>query len=173
MKAGFILSLTVGTAVVCGLWVGFCAAIAYPLIVSWAGFAGCTSYFSSGGGPKNLIRSLISNACGVAVACAIIFCGQAVPFGETLWFSMISVGFFSGVMVYLMHCDFTKMANLTFFGCFSTFASGGNWKMVLLSMFLGNFVGVAWDYCGKTIYKLIFEQKSKEEDWVILKILKD
>ena len=75
MGAGFIFSTAFGTAVVCGLWTGVCAGAASPMLVTWVGFVGCTSYFTAGCGRNGFIRSLCSNYMGILIGCTIIALG--------------------------------------------------------------------------------------------------
>ena len=140
MGAGFIFSTAFGTAVVCGLWTGVCAGAASPMLVTWVGFVGCTSYFTAGCGRNGFIRSLCSNYMGILIGCTIIALGNVVSSG--VLFSALCTGFFSGVICYLSHCDLTKVAACTFMGGFSAFATGGNWQMLMLCLLLGNFVGL-------------------------------
>jgi len=46
--AGFIISNTISNIIVCGLWTYISAMFAGPLIATWVGFAGCTSYYAAG-----------------------------------------------------------------------------------------------------------------------------
>lgn len=174
MDAGYIFSIAVGSAIVAGTWTGISTAYAGPLIVSWVGFAGCTSYFTAGGGKNGFIRSMVSNYAGVLIGCIVIMLGSLISDGPL--FSGICTGFFTGVICYLAHCDLTKFVPCTFIGGFSTFASGGNWKMLLICLLFGNLVGVGSDYLGRFIYKSIFEKRnrgSNKKDWIIAKILQD
>ncbi len=56
-------------------------------------------------------------------------------------------------------------------GGFSTFASGGNWQMLLLCLMLGNFVGLGSDYLGRWVFGRSFKGRSDKIDWTILKFL--
>ena len=170
MGAGFIFSIGLGNALVCGLWTYLGTVYAGTLITVWAGFAGCTSYFIAGGGKNGIIRSLCSNLSGIFIASIIIICTTLIP-GPI--FMGICTGFFTLIMCYLGHCDLTKFVPCTFIGGFSTFASNGNWKMCLICIVLGNFVGLASDTVGRWIFNKFFKDKSAKEDWVIGKILDD
>ena len=45
--AGFVISNTISNIIVCGLWTYISAMFAGPLIATWVGFAGCTSYYTA------------------------------------------------------------------------------------------------------------------------------
>ena len=75
MGAGYIFSIAVGSAIVAGTWTGISTAFAGPLIVSWVGFAGCTSYFAAGYKKNGFIRSMCSNYVGVLIGCIVIMLG--------------------------------------------------------------------------------------------------
>lgn len=170
MGAGFIFSLAVGNAVVCGTWTYIGTVFAGSLITVWGGFAGCTSYFVAGGGKNGLIRSVCSNLTGILIASIIIFLGNF--FNQPI-FAAICTGIFTWLMCYLGHFDLTKFVPCTFIGGFSTFASNGNWQMCLICLVIGNFVGFGSDYFGRYIYRKFFKDKTEKNDWVIGKILKD
>lgn len=178
MKAGFILSVSIGSAIICGIWtwLGLLGATAYPeYFAVWAGFVGCTSYFVAGCGRNGFIRSLVSNYSGVLIGTTIVLLGNAYP---GIVPAAICTGFFSGVICFITHCDLTKFSTCTFMGGFSLFAAttyseaGGNpnWKMLLICLLLGNVVGLSCDLLGGFIYKTFFAGKSDKDDWVILKL---
>lgn len=168
--AGFIISNTISNIIVCGLWTYISAMFAGPLIATWVGFAGCTSYYSAGCGKNGFIRSLCSNIAGIFIGCTIIW--LCVNVNGSLWFNGLITGIFTGVIIYLTHCDLTKFANCTFIGGFSAFASGGNWKMLIICFILGNIVGLISDYFGRFILAKFFK-KTDKKDWVIAKFLED
>lgn len=171
MVAGTILSAAIGSAVVCGIWTAVCVLAASPLIVCWVGFAGCTSYYTAGGGPKGFLRSMASNCAGILIGCTIIAMVNAAD-GSSL-VNILSTGFFSGVIVWLVHFDVLKFSTCTFIGGFSAFATGGDWKMLLICLFLGNIVGITSDYLGRLLYRTFFEKKNTaagKSDWILLKL---
>lgn len=171
MGAGFILSSAIGSGIICGIWTGISMAFAGPLIATWVGFVGCTSYFSSGFGRNGFIRSLCSNYMGVLIGCTIIYLGTNIS-GSVL-FNTVCTGFFTAVICYLAHFDLTRLVPCTFMGGYSAFASGGNWKMLLICLFLGNIVGILSDYTGRYIYQKFFQREDGKADWVAGKVLQD
>ena len=97
--AGFIISNTISNIIVCGLWTYISAMFAGPLIATWVGFAGCTSYYAAGCGKNGFIRSLCSNMAGIFIGCTIIW--LCVNVNGSLWFNGLITGIFSGVIVLL------------------------------------------------------------------------
>ncbi|RKQ28674.1 DUF1097 domain-containing protein [Oceanobacillus halophilus] len=128
------------SALATGLLSGIWAYIA-PLfgMLTWAGFAGCTTFFAVGtGGRKGLRTAMICNAVGVACGMLILSLSATVdiPGGAAI---------FSGLVTSLM-CLLGKvrLMNYTpgiFVGCFSTFAIGGDWLVLLISLFAGVLLG--------------------------------
>ena len=107
---------------------------------------------------------------GIFIGCTIIW--LCVNVNSSLWFNGLITGIFTGVIIYLTHCDLTRFANCTFIGGFSAFASGGNWKMLIICFILGNIVGLISDYFGRFILAKFFK-KTDKKDWVIAKFLED
>lgn len=172
MGAGFILSVALGSGIVCGLWAGFGTFFAASAVIAtWAGFAGCTSYFAAGCGPKGLIRSMCSNYVGILIGMIVIILGNVVSSGVI--FSGLCTGFFTFVICFLSHCDLTKVIPCTFIGGFSAFATGGDWKMLCVSLLLGNLVGLGSDYLGRLFYQKFGSNKDGKKDWVIFKLPED
>lgn len=167
----FIMANSLGTGIACGIWTGLAAYFGarYPeLIAIWVGFAGCTSYFVAGTGRNGFIRSLTSNYVGIAIGCTIIALGSV---SDGILFSAIVTGFFSFVIAYITHFDITKFATCTFIGGFSAFATGGNWKMLLICFFLGNILGASCDVLGQWFVKMFVSKEKVGKDWVALDFL--
>ncbi|MEF9916137.1 MAG: DUF1097 domain-containing protein [Lachnospiraceae bacterium] len=172
MGFGFIMANALGSGVVCGIWAGFSTFFAAsPFIAGWLGFVGCTSYFTAGCGPKGFVRSMCSNYAGILIGVTIIMLGGKISNGYI--FSALCTGFFTWVICFLAHCDLTKVVPCTFMGGFSAFATGGDWKLLCVSLFLGNLVGLGSDYLGRFIYKKFAKQKKEKKDWIVAKFLED
>ena len=161
----FLLALSISTAIFCGIW----AALA-PLVglLSWAGFAGCTTYFSTGShGWVGLRRTLLPNLAGLACGISCFYLGEFFPVLGTwgVWCAIIT--FIMCIVSYFKLLDFCPGI---FMGCFSTFASlggaadCGGIPMVFvylgLSLIAGAFLGVLCDKGGVLLHKL-FTRKSK------------
>ncbi|UOE77708.1 DUF1097 domain-containing protein [Parageobacillus thermoglucosidasius] len=130
------MSSVLATGLLCGLW----ALLAPSLgLMTWAGFAGCTTFFAVGtGGVKGMVKAMLCNITGVG-------CGMLI-----LWLSAMleipySAAIFSGIITVVM-CLAGKLPliNYTpgiFIGCFSTFAANGDWQVLLLSLLSGAVLG--------------------------------
>jgi len=64
-------------------------------------------------------------------------------------FGAIVTGAFSWLICYQSKIDLLSLVPNTFMGGFSAFASGGDWKMLCICLFLGNILGVCCDYSGR------------------------
>ena len=147
-KMSPLLALSISTAVFCGIW----AAVA-PLfgLVGWAGFAGCTTYFSCGEhGLKGLKKTACTNFAGVLCGLAIFALTGIVPvLGEWgVWCAIITF-----VMCIISHFELLSFCPGIFMGCFSTFAADGNWKTLIPSLIVCAILGVACDHGGVWLRK--------------------
>ncbi|KEI10809.1 membrane protein [Clostridium sp. K25] len=119
-------------------------------LITWVGFIGCTSYYASGGEFKGLRKSLICNMSGVFWAMIIIK-------GSSFWnFSQagaILTGVFSFVMCYQSRNKWLTFIPGSFMGACSTFGANAQYKLVIISLFLGALVGYFSDLGGRYIYK--------------------
>lgn len=149
-KMNLIVAISITTAICCGAWYAIACAVG---LCAWGGFAGCTSYFASGKqGAQGVKTALLTNLAGIAIAMASIFLGTMFP-------AIDKVGIWSGIVsftiVMLMHTKLFNFTTGTFIGCFSTFAIGGNWKLLVVSIVLGELVGCACDLSGRWFYKAV------------------
>lgn len=162
----FLLALSISTAVFCGIWHAL-ACLATPWLMSWAGFAGCTTYFSTGShGWTGLRRTLIPNLAGLACGISCFYLGEIVPALGTwgVWCAIIT--FIMCIISYFKLLDFCPGI---FMGCFSTFAALGGaaedgipmvFVYLGISLICGAFLGVLCDKGGVYLNKL-FTRKSK------------
>lgn len=154
-KMSSLGALSITTAVLCGIW----AFIAEPIgLLSWAGFAGCTSYFACGEhGVEGLKRSVIPNMAGVLCGMAIFLLTSVVPALGTagVWTAIVTF-----VMCIIGKSKWFSFIPGTFFGCFSTFAAGGNWMILVPSLLLGALLGVSCDKSGDWLYGLVSKNDS-------------
>ncbi|WP_138418681.1 DUF1097 domain-containing protein [Aquibacillus sediminis] len=128
------------SALATGLLSGIWAYIA-PLfgMLTWAGFAGCTTFFAVGtGGTKALRTAMITNTTGVACGMAILGLSATIdiPAGAAIFSGIIT-----SVMVLLGNVRPMNYTPGIFVGCFSTFAVGGDWPLVLISLLCGVLLG--------------------------------
>lgn len=152
-KMSSLMALSLVTAVLCGLW----AAVA-PLVglVSWAGFAGCTTYFACGKhGVVGLKKTIFPNLAGVLCAMAVIWLSGLVP-------ALGDWGVWCGILTFVM-CIIAKYELFdfcpgTFLGCFSTFAAGGDWAVLVPSLLVGALLGMACDLGGDWLYRKCTKQ---------------
>ena len=148
-----LVCLSLGIALSCGLFSLFCH---FTGISIWMGFVACTSYFAAGGDGKNAaFKALASNYTGVAFAMLVITFRDTplVQEGGILapLLMALATAAISGAMVYLSKMALLSSIASTFMGCFSTFASGGNWQLMLPSLACGIVLGLCCDNAGKLI----------------------
>ncbi len=144
-----LMALSIVTGVLCGLWSQLAPMLGF---VTWAGFAGCTTYFASGKqGLEGFIVTVRQNLFGVLCGMAIIILSTKFPFS----FDQV---LYSGFLTFIM-CIVGRYKKLsfipgTFVGCFSSFAVNGEWKMLVPALVVGALLGVACDLGGKAFYDL-------------------
>lgn len=144
-----LLASAIATALLCAFWAE--GSVAFGLL-TWAGFAGCTTFFAGGGKKEGFFKALRTNACGVFWAMmAIWFCQYAdfIPFANGISTFIISFAI----------CTQVKWKKLefiagVFIGCFCTFAGGGQGLLVLASLACGAILGFACETLGNIIYNV-------------------
>lgn len=144
-----LLALSVSTAVLCGIWT-YLADLSG--LIGWAGFAGCTTYFACGKhGIEGLKNTVFPNMAGVLCAIAIIALSNVIPvFGELgIWCAALTF-----VMCIISKYQLFAFCPGTFMGCFTTFAAGGEWKLLVPSLLIGAFLGLGCDYGGKWLHRI-------------------
>ncbi|MBR5509823.1 MAG: DUF1097 domain-containing protein [Lachnospiraceae bacterium] len=142
-----LCALALATAVLCGLWSYLSGRMG---LFGWAGFAGCTTYFASGKhGIMGLKKTILPNMAGVLCGMVTMLLGSAVPaFGEWgIWCALLTF-----VMCIIARFELFDFCPGTFMGCFCTFAAGGEWKTLIISLILGAFLGLACDCGGVWLY---------------------
>ena len=148
-KMSFLMPLSIATAVLCGIW-----SIAAPWtgMISWAGFAGCTTYFASGKhGTEGLKKTIFPNAAGVLCGMTILALSTAAPGPGKLGIWCAILTFAMCIISQFQLFDFCPG---TFMGCFTTFAAGGNWKALVPSLVAGALLGMACDYGGAWLHRI-------------------
>lgn len=153
-KMSSLCALSISTAVLCGIWSYLAGVIG---LIGWAGFAGCTTYFASGKhGIIGLKKTILPNLAGVLCGMVIITLSNIFPvFGDLgIWCAIITF-----VMCIIAKVEWFDFCPGTFMGCFSTFAAGGDWKILVLSLVTGAFLGLACDYGGVWLHKAVTKNK--------------
>lgn len=149
-----VVCLGLGTTILCALWQ--CALAPALGLLSWAGFAGCTCYFAC---PDKGIKGLKS--CFPCVLSGIVYAYISLYIGKYLPFSAVNVCA-ALVITHLMCVQsvFPAFAYIpgTFFGSFSTFAAGGDMK-VIPCLILGLFLGISCDKLGQLLFRYLGKEK--------------
>lgn len=154
-----LLALSIVTGILCGIWSQIAPMIG---LISWAGFAGCTTYFASGKhGKEGFFLTVRQNLFGVACGMIIILLSNKFPV-------LLAPFLFSGFITFIM-CIAKKIKGLefipgTFVGCFSTFASNGDWKILVPTLVVGALLGVGCDLGGKALYNIVNKNKVKKAE---------
>lgn len=141
-------SLGIAMALYAGIWMILCEKTG---MISWIGFAGCTTYFASG--KKNLVgikTAVFANISGVFWAMCSILLGRMWnwSYGTALLCAMISY-----VIIIQAKIKVFQFIPGVYIGCFSTFAAEGNWKAVLPAILLGVLLGWLTDITGIVLYQ--------------------
>ena len=147
-KLSPLLAGSISSAILCGLWTYIAGATGLSI---WAGFAGCTTYFASGKrGISGIVKSVSNNFAGVACGMSILVLGNMFPtFGYYgIWSALLTL-----VMCMLPKFEKFNCSTGIFIGCFTSFASGGNWQMLCPCLIIGSFLGMGCDYLGEWIHK--------------------
>ncbi|RTF50967.1 DUF1097 domain-containing protein [Serratia marcescens] len=139
-----LFAIAVTTGILSGVWGWVAVSLG---LIGWAGFLGCTAYFACPqGGLKGLLIGALTCCSGVFWAMAIIHGSELAPQWELLGYLM------TGVVAFLM-CIQAKQQWLgfvpgTFIGACATFAGGGDWPLVTLSLLVGLLFGYAMKNSG-------------------------
>ncbi|MGL4847584.1 MAG: DUF1097 domain-containing protein [Clostridium sp.] len=148
----------ISVGVLSGVWAWMAATFG---MVSWTGFVGWTSYYSSGGKLRGLIRSLFSNATGILYAMLIIKGSSIFP--NEYW-SYFLTAFFSFMMVIQAKYKKLEFISGAFCGCFSTFGLNGHWQAVIPALICGNILGYASEMIGIYFHKLFGKKEGSKDE---------
>lgn len=152
-KVSSLCTLSIATAILCGIW-SYLAGVTG--LIGWAGFAGCTTYFASGKhGISGLKKTIIPNLIGVFCGIAIIVLSDILPvFGEYgIWCAILTF-----IMCIIAKYELFDFCPGTFMGCFTTFAANGEWKILVVSLLIGAVLGLACDYGGDWLHKAMTKE---------------
>ena len=134
-----LFAIAVTTGILSGVWGWVAVSLG---LIGWAGFLGCTAYFACPqGGLKGLLIGALTCCSGVFWAMAIIHGSELAPQWNLLGYLL------TGVVAFMM-CIQAKQRWLgfvpgTFIGACATFAGGGDWPLVTLSLLVGLLFGYA------------------------------
>lgn len=153
------MAAVLANGLLCGLWAFIAPAVG---LWTWAGFAGCTTFFAIGtGGVKGAFKAMLCNITGVGCGLLILILSNIVTIPY-------SAAIFSGVVTALM-CLLGKLKMINyipgiFIGCFSTFAANGNYLILLASLLSGAILGYLCSQLAKEFskwhVKMVGQQKS-------------
>lgn len=142
----YLLALSLTTGILCGLWIELSAVLG---LIAWAGFAGCTAFFAAGGKKKGLYKAFFSCLSGVfwAVVTMQVTDSLPIPFAAA-----ISTGVVTFIMCYQSRISIFEFIPGTFIGSIATFASGGDWKGVAMSLVVGMCLGFICEFSGVKLH---------------------
>ncbi|KHT64316.1 membrane protein [Photobacterium gaetbulicola] len=138
-----LVAIAITTGILSGIWGWVAVSLG---LLSWAGFLGCTAYFASPkDGLKGLLISLATTLSGVFWAMVIIYLSTEV--------GIEIIGYVITAVVAFLMCVQAKQTWLsfipgTFIGSCATFASGGDWQLVVPSLVLGILFGYSMKASG-------------------------
>lgn len=158
-KMSYLCALGIITAILCGIWTWVSAPLG---LFGWAGFAGCTTYFACGKhGVEGLKKTIIPNMAGVLCGMTIFFLTGLVPvLGDLgIWCAIVTF-----VMCIIGKSKWFDFIPGTFMGCFSTFAAGGNWMILVPSLLLGALLGISCDKGGDWFYNTVTKNNSNDNN---------
>ncbi len=112
-------------------------------ILTWVGFIGCASYFASKGGKGGLRDSVIANITGVIWAMVMLNLPSRF---DSQYSYIIITAIASFFMVYQAKIKSLAFTPGTFCGSCCIFATGGDWRGVILALLLGAFIGYMADW---------------------------
>jgi uncharacterized BrkB/YihY/UPF0761 family membrane protein len=130
------MSSVLASGLLCGIWAFIAPTVG---LLSWAGFAGCTTFFAIGQGDvKGLVKAMLCNITGFGCGLLILWLSNLIAIPQ-------SGAIFSGIVTAIM-CLLGKLKMINyvpgiFIGCFSTFAANGSWIILLISMLSGTILG--------------------------------
>lgn len=153
MKKFFLCSvgcLGIGMAFYAGIWTLVCSSTG---MLSWVGFAGCTSYFACGKKKLPGIRTaMAANLTGIAWAMFSIilteyfdFAGEAAVWSAVISFTIIMQSKVKGL-------EFIPGA---YIGSIVTFAVSGKWRILVFPIIIGILMGYMADITGEKLYQKI------------------
>ncbi|MGF1681531.1 DUF1097 domain-containing protein [Photobacterium minamisatsumaniensis] len=152
------MSVLVAIAITTGILSGIWGWVAVSLgLLSWAGFLGCTTYFASPkDGLKGVGLSIATNLSGVFWAMLIIKLSTLVGIDIIGYVVTAIIAFFMCVQAKQSWLNFIPG---TFIGSCATFASNGDWQLVIPSLVLG----VVFGYIMKSSGLWLQQKLSKPE----------
>ena len=152
----YLLALSITTGLLCGAWMEISNFFG---LIAWAGFAGCTTFFAAGGGKSGVKDALATNLSGVFWAVVTMGLTNLIGLPHAGTFSTIII---TAIMCLQSKCKWLKFIPGAFVGSFSTFAAGGNWQGVAISLICGACLGYACEVSGKWLFKVTNSAKTEK-----------
>lgn len=154
-----LMALSISTGILCGVWTQFGDSIG---LIAWAGFAGCTTYFAVGKyGLEGFFTAIRQNIFGICCGMTIIILCNYFPFAAA---PFVFGGLLSFVLCIAGKFKYLSYVPGSFIGCFTTFAGGGDWKILIPSLIVGAFLGLSCDVGGKWLFSILGKSEVEEQN---------
>ncbi|QIZ76170.1 DUF1097 domain-containing protein [Ferrimonas lipolytica] len=138
-----LVAISITTGILSALWGWLSVALG---LLTWAGFMGCSTYFAAPAeGKKAVAISMLTNLSGVFWGMVII---QLSTVSNIEVIGYIITGIVSMLMCIQAKKEWLNYIPGTFLGCCATFASNGNWQMVVPSLLVGVLFGAMMKSSG-------------------------
>ncbi|MDD2981278.1 MAG: DUF1097 domain-containing protein [Hespellia sp.] len=149
--------LAISMAFYAGLWTWLCKETG---MLSWIGFAGCTTYFACGkSNLQGIGAALISNVSGVMWALISIVLGKIWSWS---YGTVFVCAFISYMIIMQAKIEVLKFIPGAYIGCFVTFAAEGEWQKIFPAVVLGVLLGWITDNTGNRLYRQIHTAETEE-----------
>ena len=146
-----------------GIWTFICEKTG---MLSWIGFAGCTTYFACGKkNQQGIGTAAAANLSGVVWAMLSIVLGNV---WECSYKTVLLCAFISYMIIMQSRMKFLAFIPGAYIGCFITFAAEGNWRAVLPALVLGVILGWMTDVTSTKLYHWIGNGRSMQEESSLL-----
>jgi hypothetical protein len=151
-----LIAIAITTGILSGVWGWVAVSLG---LLSWAGFLGCTTYFASPiNGIKGIGLSITTNLSGVFWAMVIIKLSSMMSLEIISYVITAIVAFFMCAQAKKSWLNFIPG---TFIGSCATFASNGNWQVVIPSLILGVFFAYAMKTSGLWLKEKLDTEKNE------------
>lgn len=145
---GSLGCMGIAMAIYAGLWTVLCEKTG---LISWIGFAGCTTYFACG---KKYFRgvgsAILINLSGVMWGMMSIALNNI---WKTSYSGILICAFISYIIIMQAKIQSLKFIPGAYIGCFITFAAEGNCKELVPAIILGSIMGGLTDITAEKVYQ--------------------
>lgn len=154
-----LVAISITTGLLSAVWGWLAVALG---LLTWAGFLGCTSYFAAPrDGIKGLALAMATNLSGVFWGMMIITLSST---SDASILGYVITGIVSTLMCVQAKRHWLDFIPGTFIGCCATFASGGEWQLVIPSLLIGSTMGYLMKASGLWLHaKLDVSQKPEAQ----------